>query len=380
METKHYLLSTLYALLFFSLGYMAYTQPTYNWDLLPYVGATLSIDRSDKEYVHRRSYAEAERVLPRQAFGMLTHPRHPFRTQVHKSAEYFSQQLPIVRVKPLYIAMIYTLQASGVNIVKATFLVSVISGVFSALLVLLWLQKYFSNAWGYLMAALLVVSAGMITVARLSTPDALSAALLLLGVFLLLEKKWLVWSGVVFILSIYARLDNIIIVSFIFTYLFLLAPREYRFNLARYMAFIIALIASYWLISYYAESYSWDVLFTHAIERLLVNPKDAYVSLTREGYMAGLIAKSEWALLNPVVSLSIFVMLASAAFSATGIKLRIRNVYADMMLVTLMAIAVRYALFPLLNVRYYYGHCLVIGVCALILLHMHFRENRETGA
>ena len=380
MEIKHYLLSILYTLLFFSLGYVAYSQPTYNWDLLPYVGATLSIDRSDKEYVHRRSYAEAERVLPRQAFRALTHPRSPFRSQVYQSPENFSQQLPIVRVKPLYIALIYTLQASGVNIVRATVLVSVISGIFTALLVLVWLQGYFSSTWGYLMAASLVFSAGMLTVSRLSTPDALSAALLLLGMFLLLEEKWLVWSGVVFILSIYARLDNIIIVSFVFTYLFLLAPREYRFNRARYMAFITALIASYWLISHYAEAYSWDVLFTHAIERLLVNPKDAYVSLTREGYMAGLLAKSQWALLNPVVSLSIFVMLASAAFSAIKMKFRNRNIYADIIIVTFAAIIVRYALFPLLNVRYYYGHSLVIGVCSLILLHMCFRESRKNSA
>jgi len=323
-RARKYLARTLLALFlgFFSLK--AVENPSYGWDAIAYVGATLSPEISDAKLLHQESYAHIRAAVSEEKYRELT--RGNYRGAVAKDPEAFGSQLSFYRVKPLYVFLLQASRKLGLNPLEGMALVNILSVLLCSIAISFWFERYVPpfSALGLTLA--LYYAARMYELSRIATPDALSTVLLVLGAYALLEKRWALRGMLLMSAAVLARSNNVIFTSMLSGSLLWIAAQaaDTRVGLNRRSCAALLLPHTLPLLAYgyiaLQQSHSWWALFHHSFVSYLVDLDQFDLSFDSQTYFAvlreqgaKLIFESPTALNNlPIFSLiAILVMLFS---------------------------------------------------------------------
>lgn len=177
--------------------------------MLPYMAVVLSYDHVGPATAHDSVYHQLQRQLPGSVYAQLTDGGLPYRRKMAESATAFSNQMPYYLVKPLYTWSAYACYKSGVSLLGATVLPSALCYFLIGLLLLIWVRRYTPPVPGIAFASLVMVSKPLLEIAGSSTPDALSA-LLILAALLAVEEAQPRLMAAALLLAVCARIDNVI--------------------------------------------------------------------------------------------------------------------------------------------------------------------------
>ena len=342
-------------------------KPAYNWDMISYIGAALSYEEKDVTKIHHDTYQSVLNAVPEDKHPSLLSiiPHHKI---LSERPDFFVSQLNGYHVKPLYVAGIYALHKLGLDLVFSTRLLAILPAIGLAILILIWLSRYYTMGYSCMFACLFATGAGIQSVELFSTPDMLSATLLVLGLYFLLEQRRPTAGAFILVLSVFARIDNIILVNLIFCYFALFAPRGDRLSLVQFGIFGFAATASYLAIGHLAQVDSWATMFHHSRGELIIDPADKAHSVTAAYYLGALA--NEYSIVP-----RFFAIKQTCLFAFLGITTVLLNrnrtaskssaLLAGLTVTVLIAMVIRYFSFPLLEERYYFAHYIIISLLFL---------------
>ncbi len=246
---------------------------SYEWDLLAYAACAIELSESDPAAVHAEVYQTLEAEAPERINAALLF-KNAYRKKVSEDSGAFSAQLPFYRGRALYIAAIAALIALGSSPIGAVFQVSAAAGVSLLVALGLWLRKRGGSSAGLTIGNLLVLMAlgFFIKAPAMATPDAMSAALLLWGAYLLLETRRLKLGLLVLGLSLAARADHIALVAPLVLWCASGWSGGKRVSGRQLMAAALLYIAVLSACTVGRETYSPWVVFHHTFFRLKTFP------------------------------------------------------------------------------------------------------------
>jgi hypothetical protein len=228
-----------------------YKKPSYDWDMLGYMAAIISIDNNDCHYVYATMYKSAALQVPAEPYKLLIDTTHRFKKTVTYNPETFCKVLPFVFAKPLYIYTSYLFYKCGIPIVKSTILPCTISYLLICLLLYLWLSKYLQPILNLAVSVLLAISGPLIASAKLSTPDSMSALFILAGIYYLIEKRKTTHAFIFLLLSVFTRIDNIIFCITIIALLWFIK----EISVKQFVGYLAIAICGYISVALLANSY-----------------------------------------------------------------------------------------------------------------------------
>lgn len=338
-------------------------QPFYTWDMIPYVALTLSVEQTDQKMVHTMTYESIKQSIPAQAYANNT--ATPYQKEMEQNEVYFHQQLPFYQIRPLYIGLNYLVYKTGINIVTAIIVVSVLSSLLMSIIILRWLLEHLKTFYAYLFAILIIQSTGVVQIAQVFTPDALSAALLLFSLYVF-SKRQIYFASLLLVLAIFARTDNIILVLMVFTYLTLFASKEYRLKWKPYILLVLVSTVSYLAINHLANNYGWATIFHHTLIAPIHNPSDYHPMITWADYFPILLKNAMEAFFR-MNSLLFFGFCSFVTISV--VRLNSQNqIYSHLTILVLLAIIVHFLLFPVLWQRFFIAHYSIICILMVITI------------
>lgn len=237
-------------------------KPAYNWDILPYMALALSHSVNNSDSVHSEVYrlvreGQVSGQIPSGTFGNLT-GRIPYRINSYENADVFNAQLFYYRTKPLYNWFVWILYSSGFPLIHATIIPSLVATWGILLVVFIWMSAYTHRVLAFVLTILVSFLPALSELQNTSSPDALSAFVVLLSLHLLFtnkEKKW-IWLSLV--LAVLCRIDNFIFAGVVFTYMYKPSPK--RLPLTAIVFIAIAAVAIFIIPWLSGNSLSW---FTH---------------------------------------------------------------------------------------------------------------------
>ncbi len=343
----------------------AFLKPLYNWDIIPYVAVVLSLEQSDKKTLHTMTYEQIRQSVPAQDYANNT--ATPYQKEMESNYEYFSQQLPFYQIRPLYTSLIYLVYKTGINIVTAIIIISILSSIFMSIIILRWLLDYLDSFYAYLFSFLIIHSAGVLQIARVFTPDALSAAILILSIYVLTRKQ-VYFAGLLLVLAIFARTDNIILVVLALSYLKFFS----HLNWTGYISFILLSVLSYLSINYFANNYGWATIFHHTLIGLINNPADYHPTVTLSDYLRVLKQNGFQAFLwvNP------FLVFLLCGFITISLKAD-NKIYSHLTILMILSVVIHFLLFPApFWQRFFIAHYSIILIAMIVTVFHSVRLHK----
>jgi hypothetical protein len=166
------------------LGALRY--PWHNWDMIGYAGVALERAEPGAAALHRRVFDGLEQWASPGGLRSLTQADE-FRRTVAADAVSLQELLPLYRNKPLYIATVRMMVTAGMDVYAALHLLSALCAALGLWLVAVGFQRM--PAWGMLALPPVAALAGLATVARLATPDAMAFAGVALAALLMIRRS-----------------------------------------------------------------------------------------------------------------------------------------------------------------------------------------------
>jgi hypothetical protein len=340
-------------------------RPYYSWDMLAYSAAVLAFEEHGAEQVHAQTYALTQAAIPPAAYSKLvtgeTREDRAYRQDVARNAHDFMAQLPFYRIRPLYIAAVYIVTKTGLDLPHALVAVSVLGYVAIALLLWAWLRRHLPPHFALLLSALLALSPILIDVARATAPDALSAALILGALYALLEHRAPGVFALMMLLAICARTDNVILALLLLAYLGIYGRGRVALSPPLFVLFGVAIAASYFGINALAGNYGWAALFHHTFIGFTTHPDTMRASVSLATY-AQAVFRGVRSVFNS--SILIFAALGLIAYALPTEGNRRLARYNHVLLIIAATVLIRYALFPIfwdrLLVPYYLAVTIIL--------------------
>jgi len=289
-------IAVIYGMVVFCAAAWSIKKPAYNWDMLAYMGIILSYDDADAKLIHHTVYAVAKEKVPGVYYDRLIDVSNDYRDAMAQSPDRFYSQFPFYIVKPMYTRLAWIFYKMGMGLVAATVWPSVIAYFFTGLLLFTWLGKYCRGWYAGIAGILIMLSPPILTVASLSTPDALSGLLLFAAIFSVTEMKSQTAAFVCLLLSVFARLDNILPAICLLSVSFFSGKWQYKTRPVRMVFLYAGLFLAYFVVSASVQSFGWSALFYPSFAKQLntsytsANAFDfaAYTTLAKAQLIAGL--------------------------------------------------------------------------------------------
>jgi hypothetical protein len=173
-------------------------------------------------------------------------------SSVLDSAVHLGQLQPLYAIKPVYVEAISIFSKTGIPLQKSISLISALSLLGIAAILLVWTKRP-------LYCALLISTPGVLSSARLGTPDALSA-LITVGAFLALVRNSLFWALLLLLISVWVRTDNLLVAIFATGWLLW----ERRLTSIQGGIVVATALGSVLMMNHLAGNYSWAILFRYS--------------------------------------------------------------------------------------------------------------------
>ncbi len=358
-----YLLNPFYFLCILSVGFYAYEKPYYNWDALPYMGVVLSYENDNPKFIHDTVYKIAKQQTPSAIYYQLIDSSNNYRKKMKENAVDFYNEFPFYVIKPLYTGMIYLFYKSGFSLLKATIVPSVIAYILIGILLFIWLKTYLQFYFAFIASLLIMLSAPLLNILRSSSSDCLATFLLLASLYYIIERKSLLIAFLFLLLSVFARLDNIIPCFFILSLLAFTDKWKEKIPLKKYLLMLLILTGSYFLITSNALRYGWSLLYYPSFAQHLNISHEAAAVFSIKDYF--ILFYSHIISSFFFSDFILFMLLALIVFiDRFPFQFRHASFEQLLLLVIILSIVARITLQPLIDDRFYIAYYL----CIIILL------------
>ena len=258
----------IYFLCLLIIALFAYRRPIYNWDMLAYMALVVQEDHKDINQIHDLTFQAAKDNIPSLDYEHLVGGE--YRRNLSENSETFYQTLPFYAIKPLYVKLVSLFHKDGFSLPRATVLPSIICYMLIGLLLFYWLEKYLNLIWAFAASLSIMFSGFMVFLARDSTPDCLSAFLLISSFYFIIERPSLKWILFFLALSVFARIDNIVACFFILSFLFITNKWQGKINLSHFLLMLVLMTACYFGITTIAmKPFGWNVFYYPTFARQL---------------------------------------------------------------------------------------------------------------
>ena len=282
--------------------------PAYNWDMLPYVA--LSLPSGDDQARHKELWRLVELDVPESKQALLrgqiaegnSDARQAdtlaYRRETASNAQAFTEQLPFYAVKPMYPMAIAGLTglvdgALGVNTlspISASITISKFAWVAFGVSFFTLLCMRLGQATAAVAALAIMTLPAVHTLSSYSTPDALSATLIMLAFVLALRdpsRTWTVGALGVALLGVAARPDNLMLLGLLLVWF------HYNGRVRLVTAVLVGLIGFAWyvLIAKISGNYGWSVLMHHSFIDYAEYPSKLAPTLSSDTLVALYLSK-----------------------------------------------------------------------------------------
>ncbi len=355
------LVIAIYFLSLLIIALFAYRRPLYNWDMLAYMALVVQEDHSDTNQIREITYKAAQDNIPAVDYEHLVGVTN--RKDLSENSEAFFNKLPFYAVKPMYIKMVSLFYKAGFSLPMATVLPSIIFYLAIGLLFFYWLLKYLKLIWAFSASLSIMFSGFMVFMARLSTPDCLSAFLLLSAFYFIIERPSLKWTFFFLILSEFARLDNILPCVFILSFLFFSRKWQRKINLAWYLLMLVILVSCYFGITIVTmKPFGWNVLYYPTFARYLDLSHTFHFSFSFKAYLALVVSHAITAVV--VYNFMFFMFFLVLILYSPSFKYKNLTLEQSFCIMLVLTSLFRFVLYPDLSDRFN----VAIYLCLLLVL------------
>jgi hypothetical protein len=236
-------------------------KPEYNWDMLGYMATVISMENKNIDEIHRMTYESARENIPAAAYHRLIDSSNAYRKKMNENAADFYKQLPFYIVKPLYNVSVFLFYKAGVSLPASTVLPSVIAYFFISILLVRWLHQVVSFYYAFFIGLALMLSPPLLMAAKLSTPDGVSAFLILSAFYFLLERPSFRLMSILLIISILARLDNILLSFAVLFWCMSKNDRPGMKTVYKYAPVILLMVGTYFSITATVRGFGWSIFY-----------------------------------------------------------------------------------------------------------------------
>ncbi len=341
-------------------GY-TYSRPSYNWDLLLYTSAVVSYDEANPQIVHDRTYALAQQSMPAQAYKVLLTGK--YEEESFRNPEVFLSLKPLAKTRPLYIFLLILLSKIGINPVSGTVLLSSVGCFLFGLCCFIWMGKYYSGMQSFFLSLVIMYVGRFTTLAKMATPEALSAAIMLAAVFMIVEKRKFIPAFLLFGAAVGLRYDNIVFPLFVLTPLLFTKRDDLQIPKQLVGISIGALILVFIFILIFAAEnplqYFSSQLFLGAFaQNSAVSSHNSYGTALNRFLMDLQFAPSRiLVFIIPIFAYSLLGKISKKSYT-----------FSLCFWSTVGALVIRIALFPSVEIRFYVFYLALI--CLLFLLEL----------
>jgi hypothetical protein len=326
---------------------------------LPYSALILKMDGYGAKKAYAYTYEAAKENISPRAYYLLVDSTNAYRYKLSNNDEAFNEQLPFYVVKPLYISLAYLAYKGGFSLPQATLVPSFISYLLIGLLLFHWLGAHLRFAISFFVSLLLMISTPLIEVAKLSTPDCLSALLLLGSFYFIIEKPSLSLAVVCLCLCVFARMDNIISCFLVMTAIYVSKNWYKQLAFRMFLLITTLFIFCYIMVGLIAWEYGWSIFFyndfAHHLHPVYGSKKHFaigdYIRLMYEHIMSA-VNRSYFA---------IFMALHALNFNQSFLQKRSAFDKLFTLLIPVILFT-RFILYPDISDRFYIAYYLVIIV------------------
>ena len=343
----------LFGVLLLAITLIAYFVPYYDWDLVAYVGSAIALEEHDSKLIHQQAYAAVHAELPEDDYADITNGSD-FRRDVAQNPDHFRQQLRFYQIRPLYTWTFAALHRIGIAYVQATRIISATAFFFIGILMQSWLRRYLGEIQTAVCAILLLLAPVVFTSARTGSPDALSALIVLLGVYVSIESDAALIGSALLLLSLTLRTDNVLFVL-IFLGVETLRASSKRIRATAAIA-TVAAVAVVLVINHAEHSYPWSVLMQNTATPI-VNPAEVSPRISISNYFDAVRDMVDEAGEN---SVTVFPFIAAVALFSSRTPSRLKRLVK----IVLLSWAAHIIIFPHIEDRYFIAGAAMIGVAA----------------
>ena len=310
--------------------------------MIPYMTLTLSIEQTNFQKIHSDVYQLIKREVPDTVFNKLI--SGDYRNLSYINYKFLQEQTSLYINRPLYILFIYAFYKIGIDLVLSTYLISLLSGFLTSVLIYFWLLKFYKAKYSFVITVILIFSTGLREVAKYSTPDGLSIILMIATVYLLMNKKNKNFPLILLLFSQLARPDNIIFVIVLSIFLYKTSLKDFSINKKQF--YILSILS---ILLFIPNLFN---VFLHLFfgERL-----NNYIN----------ILSSSIKLLISMPYFSLYLLLSVLIYKnvprTKGLKITISLLNA-----ALITMVIRFLIFPSVEIRFYSFYFLVIAILFII--------------
>lgn len=193
----------------------AFTQPVYNWDMIPYLAATKLDANMDIQTVHHNVYSEFQANTDPAIFTDLAEGDQ-YRMRQSTDAEAFGSMLPMYSVKFLYVELVRFMEPLFGGVESMHF-ISLFSAILLGVVAFCWLYCVGALALSPVICGLFIVT-GVPQLAQSGGPDLLQAAIFVLAMIYIWRSngKFTSIFAYVLLLIAFAIRPDLLLVLFAF--------------------------------------------------------------------------------------------------------------------------------------------------------------------
>jgi hypothetical protein len=352
-------LPALYYFVIFLAGIYSFRKPEYNWDMLPYMALVLESDNIKTDSVHDQTYYFVKQSLPPASYKNLTDSSNTYRKQMKQDRVAFHNQLPLYVVKPLYIAFVYLFYKAGFSLSVSTIMPSIFSYLLIGFLFLHWLKKYLNIVFASWLSLLVMLSTPMLGVAKLSTPDGLSALLVFSLFYFVIEKRNALLILIFMAGSVFARIDNIITCLALIGFLVFQNKPLKKMAIVQYWGMIAILVVCYFSITASATKYGWSIFYYNSFSNYVSLSYGSHSAFVAKEYLRLMFGNAINSLYHSQIItflgmvLSLFIGRTTSVFEDLGFD----QIFS---LLLVLIITVRFLLYPDIGDRSYIPYYLIV--------------------
>jgi len=281
----------------------AVSMPNYEWDLLPYIAnATNLLTGTPVEALHGPIYENLKQSIPPDSYAEMT--GSPSRLVLSQDPEAFRQTTAFFYdARIVYIHLLAGLIKLGLNPVTAAYVLSTACSVGSIVLLskLIPVKAPLSLSFAIPFIAL---SCGLMTVARMATPDSL-ATLVTIALYFLLIRNRVALLLILLPLTIFIRSDLIVLTGLFYLYFFI----TNRISKIAIIGSAVATVAAYLVLNnFIIEADAWSSLIGYNFGDKPTHPQEYVFEVTLSGYFSYLLQGLQSFSYTPIFF--VFCMLA----------------------------------------------------------------------
>ena len=348
----------------------------HNWDMVIYAAAAKSFEEDDITRIHSFVYSRLRQSVPDDEYRALavpegSDPDSVYRNIISADPDAMAEQLPLFQIRPLYTGIIYIMYKLGVNIYLATHLISGLA-VLAGVILLYFISRSTLPDYMTYLVPFGSAAAGVLSLAKYSTPDGLAFLAVLISVYLMTRRRT---AALLVTLPLITAVRTDLII-FILPLCMILLAGGWQ-SKAGICASGLVSIAAYILINTWYSNPGWSTTFHSEFMEVSAYPLSSDTTVSFSDYLRVLFREAGNLLLHKKFLLYLPLSAASliCIFRRTG-----RNALAGPLpaaaLASILYVAIHFLVFPDAHERFFAAQYIIGGIAFLYAADIYFISDR----